>query len=52
LPPKAKRYRVWMRETITNRWIAVGTELTSADSNAMLRGMNCVEARRELITDD
>jgi hypothetical protein len=52
MPPKAKRYRVYIREVITNRWIPVATELTDKQSADMVRNMTLVDVRRELITDD
>lgn len=50
MPPKAKRYRVWMHEPILNRWLSIATELTKADADKLI-GMVMYDTKKEEIND-
>lgn len=51
MPAKARKYRVFVKDNITHRWIPVATELSAADSASMVKFTNLVEVKREEIQD-
>lgn len=50
MPPKAKRYRVWINDPLYNTWRVIATELTKADADKLM-GMIMWDAKKEEVED-
>jgi hypothetical protein len=48
MPPKAKRYRVWVKDPILNTWRVIATEQTVKDAEFIIGRLQW-DAKKELI---